>query len=70
MQWSFGVTCWEVFSGGNIPYSGISPMALLQLLCDEERLSKPPKMKCEYKHDNCSQQGLSEPYELTGIFQD
>ena len=23
-------------------------MALLQLLCDGERLSKPPKMKCEF----------------------
>ena len=46
MQWSFGVTCWEVFSGGMIPYGGISPMALLHLLQNGERLSKPPNSAC------------------------
>jgi len=29
LQCSYGVTCWEVFTGGQIPYSGISPVALL-----------------------------------------
>ena len=45
-QWSFGVTCWEVFSGGTIPYGGIGPLALVQLLCDGERLSKPSNSAC------------------------
>jgi len=46
MQWSFGVTCWEVFTGGHIPYSGISPVALLQLLRNAERLNKPMNPAC------------------------
>jgi len=46
MQWSFGVTCWEVFTGGHIPYSGVSPVALLQLLCNGERLKKPMNPAC------------------------
>lgn len=46
MQWSFGVTSWEVFTGGTIPYGGISPLALLQLLQDGERLSKPRNSAC------------------------
>ena len=46
LQWSFGVTCWEVFTGGQIPYSGISPIALLQLLQNGERLSKPINPAC------------------------
>ena len=46
MQWSFGVTSWEVFSGGKIPYGGITPMILVQLICDGERLSKPSNSAC------------------------
>jgi len=46
MQWSFGVTCWEVFTGGQIPYGGISPVALLQLLRDGDRLNKPMNPAC------------------------
>ena len=46
MQWSFGVTSWEVFTGGTIPYGGIGPLVLLQLLCDGERLSKPANSAC------------------------
>ena len=46
MQWSFGVTCWEVFTGGHTPYSGISPVALLQLLRNGERLNKPMNPAC------------------------
>ena len=46
MQWSFGITCWEVFTGGHIPYSGISPVALLQLIRNGERLNKPMNPAC------------------------
>ena len=46
LQWSYGVTCWEVFTGGQIPYSGISPVALLQLLRNSERLNKPMNPAC------------------------
>ena len=46
MQWSFGVTCWEIFTGGQIPYGGIHPVALFQLLHDGERLNKPTNPAC------------------------
>ena len=46
VQWSFGVICWEVFTGGQIPYSGICPITLLQLLCSGKRLSKPMNPAC------------------------
>ena len=34
MQWAYGVTCWEVFSGGQIPYGVIKPSAILGLLLE------------------------------------
>ena len=46
MQCSFRVTCWEVVTGGHIPYSGVSPVALLQLLRNGERLNKPMNPAC------------------------
>ena len=45
-QWSYGVTCWEVFSGGKVPYPGVDPRALSQLLDNGERLSKPNNAAC------------------------
>ena len=41
LQWSFGVTCWEVFSGGHIPYPAISPFNMVTLLESGYRLDKP-----------------------------
>ena len=46
MQWSFGVTCWEIFSGGMNPYPGVDPPALVQLLKNGHRLSKPDNSAC------------------------
>ena len=45
-QWSFGVTCWEVFSGGKQPYPGISPLSLHWLLEEGQRLEKPNNAAC------------------------
>lgn len=45
-QWSFGVTCWEVFSGGRTPYPGIHPVGLIDLLESGRRLSKPTNAAC------------------------
>ena len=41
LQWSFGVTCWEAFSGGKIPYPGVSPVDLPKMLKGGMRLDYP-----------------------------
>ena len=46
LQWSFGVTCWEVFSAGKIPYGGVDPLTMIQLLESERRLDKPSNAAC------------------------
>ena len=48
-QWSFGVTCWEVFSLGYSPYPTIHPSALIELLQSGERLQKPNNPGCTHK---------------------
>ena len=45
-QWSFGVTCWEVFTCGRVPFSGISAMSLLTALRNGERLERPINAPC------------------------
>ena len=44
--WSFGVTCWEVFSAGKIPYGGVDPLTMVQLLESGKRLNKPSNTAC------------------------
>ena len=46
LQWSFGVTCWEVFSLGKTPYPGVDPFSLLRYLERGERLDKPLNVAC------------------------
>ena len=46
IQWSFGVTCWEIFSGGKTPYPGVDPLSLVQLLENGRRLEKPLNAAC------------------------
>uniref|UniRef100_H0VEW9 non-specific protein-tyrosine kinase n=1 Tax=Cavia porcellus TaxID=10141 RepID=H0VEW9_CAVPO len=41
--WMFGVTLWEMFSGGEEPWAGVPPYLILQLLeKDRARLPRPP----------------------------
>ena len=45
-QWAFGVTCWEIYTGGKLPYPGVHPVALLNLIESGERLKKPKNLAC------------------------
>ena len=46
VQWSFGVTCWEVFSLGKTPYAGLDPYSIVMFLERGERLKKPSNTAC------------------------
>ena len=45
-QWSFGITCWEVFSAGRIPYPAVDAMSMLTLLESGTRLENPANVAC------------------------
>ena len=45
-QWSFGVTCWEVFTCGGVPYAGVPVMTLLSELRSGHRLDRPSNTTC------------------------
>ena len=46
LQWSYGVTCWELFTGGGVPYLGVDPVSLPTLLETGHRLDKPNNAAC------------------------
>ena len=45
-QWSYGVTCWEVFTCGRVPYTGVPAMTLLSELQSGHRLDRPTNITC------------------------
>ena len=46
LQWAFGVTCWEVFTCGRVPYVGVPAMTLLSQLQNGYRLDRPTNATC------------------------
>ena len=46
LQWAYGVTCWEVFTGGKTPYPGISPADIPRQLAIGYRLQNPMNNAC------------------------
>ena len=45
-QWSYGVTCWEVFSVGKIPYPAVDPPTLVRMVKEGHRLEHPDNPAC------------------------
>ena len=45
-QWAYGVTCWEVFTAGEIPYQGVHAREVIQLLEDGKHLARPKNQAC------------------------
>eukprot|EP00045_Choanoeca_perplexa_P014935 m.179089 g.179089 ORF g.179089 m.179089 type:complete len:634 (-) comp16843_c0_seq25:57-1958(-) len=41
--WSFGVTCWEVFSYGQTPYGGMKGSEVVEYIAAGHRLQAPPE---------------------------
>ena len=46
LQWSYGVTCWEIFTCGRLPYAGVDPCDLPKLLERGRRLERPENAAC------------------------
>ena len=46
LQWSFGVTMWEIFTCGNVPYNGIHAMGILPELERGAVLEIPDNKAC------------------------
>ena len=46
VQWSFGVTMWQIFSVGKNQYPGVDPFSLIMFLDDGGRLGKPTNAVC------------------------
>ncbi|XP_019857592.1 PREDICTED: tyrosine-protein kinase receptor UFO-like, partial [Amphimedon queenslandica] len=44
--WSYGVLCWEVFSLGKVPYPGLDPIGVVELLDTGGRLQCPHNGAC------------------------
>ena len=45
-QWSFGVTCWEVFSAGKTPYPGVHALSVIKMIDEGYRMDKPRNSAC------------------------
>ena len=46
LQWAYGVTCWEIFSGGKVPYAELIVREIPKLLEEKYRLEKPSNIAC------------------------
>ena len=46
LQWAYGVTCWEIFTGGKVPYFDLAPADIPKHLATGYRLEKPQNEAC------------------------
>lgn len=56
LQWSYGVTCWEVFTCGKVPYVEVPTPTLVRQLRNGLRLERPQNIVCSDKMYVCSVQ--------------
>ena len=49
IQLSYGVTCWEIFTGGKISYGGLTPMSLPKHFQEGYHMDKPNNAACSQK---------------------
>ncbi|XP_019853124.1 PREDICTED: tyrosine-protein kinase receptor Tie-1-like [Amphimedon queenslandica] len=68
--WSYGVLCWEVFSAGKIPYPGMDPIGLVELLDGGQRLSSPHNEACSEDIYSLMQQCWCESPDDRPLFSD
>ena len=45
-QWSYGVTMWEIFSGGKTPYPNTTPITFMQSLEQGQQMAQPCNAAC------------------------
>jgi hypothetical protein len=45
-QWAYGVTCWEIFSGGKVPYPSVNLIDLPRYLASGHRQEQPNNYAC------------------------
>ena len=46
LQWSYGITMWEIFTGGRIPYAGVDTHEISLLLESGKRILRPTNTAC------------------------
>ncbi|XP_064389990.1 uncharacterized protein LOC135337903 isoform X2 [Halichondria panicea] len=68
--WSYGVTMWEVFSGGQIPYPGVDVRTLVKFLQRGNRLDAPVNTACTAEISAVMQRCWLEDYEERPSFTD
>ena len=46
VQWSYSVTCWEIFTAGKTPYQALDAPTLLRMVREGHRLESPDNLTC------------------------